>query len=108
MGKNPRKLIVTVGVRNVGCKQSNVNNQVSTVMKMSTANKETRLNVRITPDELMDIKQFAESKNMTLTDFVLTAARSYMDKPSDVQSELLAISRRVMELERAVFHNLAA
>ncbi len=66
---------------------------------MSTP-KETRLNIRINPEELVELKHFAESKDMSVSEFVLTAARSYMGKTEGLEKQVLNLSTRLLEVER--------
>ena len=61
--------------------------------------KETRLNIRITPDELQELRLFAESKNMSVSEFVLTSARSYMGKSEGLEEQVLNLSKRLLEVE---------
>ena len=69
--------------------------------------KETRLNIRIDPMELVELKDFAESKDMSVSEFVLTAARSYMGKSGGIEKQVLNLSSRLLEVEKklAEFNN---
>lgn len=62
--------------------------------------KETRLNIRITPEELVELKSFAESANMSVSEFVLAASRSYMGKTAGIEQQVLNLSQRLLEVER--------
>lgn len=65
-----------------------------------TTVKETRLNIRITPEELKELKQFAESRDMNLSEFVLASARSYMGKSEGLEAQVLNLSKRLLDVER--------
>jgi uncharacterized protein (DUF1778 family) len=65
-----------------------------------TTTKETRLNIRITPEELAELKRFAESANMSVSEFVLAASRSYMGKTEGLEQQVLNLSKRLLEVER--------
>jgi uncharacterized protein (DUF1778 family) len=67
---------------------------------MDTKSKETRLNIRITPEELAELKAFAESKHMTTSEFVLAAARSFMGKQEGLEQQVLNLSKRLLEVEK--------
>lgn len=75
---------------------------------MSSEKKDARLSIRISPQELQDIKDFAESNGLAFTDFVLSAIRNAMHKNPESQEDYLALVRRVAALERAVFENQQA
>lgn len=68
---------------------------------MATSKKTTHLTIRITPEQLQEVKDFAASLDMTFTDFVLEALSEKMGKENDRDKRLKA-------LERAVFHQSQA
>ncbi len=68
---------------------------------MSTA-KETRLNIRISPEELAELKAFAESRDMSLSEFVLTASRAYTGKAQKLEERLLDVERQIAYLKNKV------
>ncbi|MBW4504548.1 MAG: hypothetical protein KME57_34630 [Scytonema hyalinum WJT4-NPBG1] len=68
---------------------------------MSTSKKTTHLTIRISPEELQEVKDFAASQGMSFTDFVLEALAEKMGKENDRDKRLTA-------LERAVFQSQVA
>ena len=62
--------------------------------------KDTHLTVRISTEELQEIKDFAATRNKSFTDFVLSAIRTQMDKEE-------GLDERLERLERAVFQKTA-
>jgi hypothetical protein len=64
--------------------------------------KETRLNIRIGQEELAEIKAFADAHNMSVSEFVLTASRSFMGKGSNLEDQVLALGKRLLDLETEV------
>lgn len=67
-----------------------------------TTTKETRLNIRIEPQELAELKKFAESQNMSVSEFVLAASRSFMGKGSSIEKQVLDLGKRLLDLESEV------
>lgn len=65
-----------------------------------TSVKETRLNIRINPEELSELKRFAESRDMNLSEFVLASARSYMGKSEGLEAQVFNLSKRLLDVER--------
>jgi uncharacterized protein (DUF1778 family) len=64
---------------------------------MTTSKKTTHLTIRISPEQLQEVKDYAASLDMSFTDFVLEALAEKMGKENDRDKRLEA-------LERAVFH----
>ena len=64
------------------------------------AAKETRLNVRINPEDLNELKRFAEANDMSLSEFVLRASKSFMGKKSGLEGQVLNLSRRLLDVEQ--------
>ena len=68
---------------------------------MTTSKKTTHLTIRISPEELQEVKDFAHGLDMSFTDFVLEALAEKMGKENDRDKRLKA-------LEQAVFHQQVA
>lgn len=62
--------------------------------------KDTHLTIRISTEELQEIKDFAATRNKSFTDFVLTAIKTQMGKETGLDD-------RLERLERAVFQKTA-
>ncbi|WP_026730759.1 hypothetical protein [Fischerella sp. PCC 9605] len=69
---------------------------------MSVEKKDARLSVRISPQELQEIKDFADENGLAFTDFVLGAIRDAMHKKPESE-EFVALVRRVAALEKTVY-----
>ncbi|MGI8501132.1 MAG: plasmid mobilization protein [Hassallia sp.] len=62
------------------------------------ARKDSHLTVRISPEELEEIKEFAASNGMQQSEFVMTALRAAMGK-AGVHEQFLTLSARLAALE---------
>ncbi len=62
------------------------------------ARKDSHLTVRISPEELEEIRQFAASNGMQQSEFVMSALRAAMGKPG-VQEQFLTLSARLAAIE---------
>lgn len=62
------------------------------------ARKDAHLTVRISPEELEEIKEFAASNGMQQSEFVMSALRAAMGK-GGVQEQFLTLSARLAALE---------
>lgn len=61
--------------------------------------KETRLNVRVTPEYMEDLKAFAASKNMNMSEFIIAATQAYMGKPNDLEMRVLELERQLTQIQ---------
>jgi len=62
------------------------------------ARKDSHLTVRITPEELEEIKEFATANGMQQSEFVMAAIRSAMGK-GGMHEQFLTLSARLAALE---------
>lgn len=61
--------------------------------------RETRLNVRVSVEELAELKDFAASKNMNLSEFILAASHAYMGKPADLEMRVLELEKQFAQFK---------
>lgn len=69
-------------------------------MNTTSGKKTTHLTIRISPEELQEVKEFASSLDMSFTDFVLESLHEKMGKENKRD-------QRIEALERAVFQKVA-
>jgi uncharacterized protein (DUF1778 family) len=63
--------------------------------------KDSHLTIRISSDELQEIKDFAISQNVSFTDFVMDAIKARMGKE-------LGLNERLERLEKIIYERNAA
>lgn len=71
-----------------------------------TSKKDSHLTIRISPEELEEIRNFANSQGMSQSEFVLASIRAGMGKDG-FQEKYIALASRLAILENAVFRQSA-
>ncbi len=66
---------------------------------MTTSRKDTRLNIRISDEELEQLKDLASEARMTLADWVRHKLLGHGDELSDLKSEIKSLNERLAALE---------
>ena len=64
------------------------------------AKKDAHLTVRITPEELEEIREYASQNGYLQSDFVLKAIRTAMGKSGGLEEQLQNLTRRLIEVEK--------
>ena len=63
------------------------------------ARKDAHLTIRISPEELEEIREFAIGNGMQQSEFVLSAIRAAMGKTGGIQEQYLTLAARLAAIE---------